>query len=107
MMKEAVLEDVVFHGKLPNGASSATALLKDDNGNIEKVTLWYDRKFEGVGLRIGDRLRIQLTKWGQWTLKNIVAQSEVDTPVVFPDGIFPNRQLIAEPVDKVAQYLVP
>lgn len=105
MLKEVELVDVKFSG-VNDTYTSATALLKDDSGIIEKVALWYDRKFEGVGLRIGDRLSIQLTKQGRWSLKNIIKQSDVDTPVVFPDGIFPNRRTVAT-ADKVAAFLVP
>ncbi len=95
MLKEVELVDVKFSGT-NDVITSATALLKDDSGIIENVALWYDRKFLGVGLRIGDRLTIQLNKTGQWSLKGLVKQSDVDTPVVFPDGIFPNRRTVAD-----------
>lgn len=104
MIKEAVLDDVVFHG-VGEEIQSATAILKDANGERIKAPLWYDRKFEGVGLRVGDLLSVFETREGRWSIKSLLKKSEVDTPIVFPKGMFPNVHVA--PVDKVAALLVP
>lgn len=104
MIKEAVLDDVIFHG-VGEEIQSATAVLKDANGVRFDAPLWYDRKFEGVGLRVGDLLSIFETREGRWSIKSLLKESEVDTPIVFPEGLFPNVHVA--PVDKVAALLVP
>lgn len=79
---------ITAHQKDPRTPSITVT---DEQGTTHTVKIWYDRKFHGLGLRMGDSVAIQQNKRGEWLLKELLAVGDIEQPLDF-DGHFPQSQ---------------
>lgn len=68
-----------------------TITVTDEKGATHTVSIWYDRKFSNLGLRMGDSVAIQTNKRGEWILKELLAVGDIEQPLDF-GKMFPMGQ---------------